>query len=205
LGQPHNINFKSKTEIKRSLFFWIKSESTFGLHRINFGFRSYNPTIGLFDGADLLGDINEAYYPMAYVNGDPVNNIDIDGLYASNTFDGKPLGDGGGRVPGAPEEEKPKPKAPTMDFATWGALQFARLEVAITSNGPAYSEMGPTRRALNDFANSSFIKTANEWNPLYQGVNALSGTLTGKDVYGKQMGKGGIALAALGMIPGGVS
>jgi hypothetical protein len=67
---------------------------------------------------------------MAYVNGDPVNNIDIDGLYASNTFDGKPLGDGGGRLPGAPEEEKPKPKAPTMDFATWGAFQFARLEAA---------------------------------------------------------------------------
>jgi hypothetical protein len=149
----------------------------------------------------LLGDINEAFSPMAFVNGDPVNNIDIDGLYASNTFDGKPLGDGGGRVPGAPEEEKPKPKAPSMDFATWGAFQFARLEAAISSNGPAYSEMGPTRRALNDFANSSFMKTANEWNPLYQGVKALSGTLTGKDVYGKSMGGGDIATSTFAALP----
>jgi RHS repeat-associated protein len=116
-----------------------ETESTFCLNRINFGFRSYNPTIGLFDGADLLGDINEAFSPMAYVNGDPVNNIDIDGLYASNTFNGKHLsdGEGSGRVPGAPEQEKPKPHSFSIDFATWGAYMYARLEAGILSDGPA--------------------------------------------------------------------
>jgi RHS repeat-associated protein len=129
-----------------------ESESTFGLNRVNFGFRSYNPTIGLFDGADPLGDINAAYSPMAYVNGDPVNNIDIDGLYASNTFDGKPLGDGGGRLPGAPEEEKyqGKPKATIVAAEANYASLRAGIEAfkgAMRGLGQLAHDLAPIRMA----------------------------------------------------------
>jgi hypothetical protein len=138
---------------------------------------------------------------MAYVNGDPVNNIDIDGLYASNTFNGKHLSDGSGRLPGAPEEEKPKPKAPSMDFATWGALQFARLEAAQNqsqlNNSPNVkyaSSIGLPNDARQNFADkhgnyqqlargnaSSDYTIESLVIPLFKGVGWLfKGVFTGK-------------------------
>jgi hypothetical protein len=88
---------------------------------------------------------------MAYVNGDPVNNIDIDGLYASNTFDGKPLGDGSGRLPGAPEEEKyqGKPKATIVTAeANYASLRSFSAEVKATAKADATRQSQVPREQL---------------------------------------------------------
>jgi hypothetical protein len=151
-GVPFAAINRETKPFDRNKFQLHESETTFGLNRVNFGFRSYNPTIGLFDGADLLGDINEAFSPMAFVNGDLVNNIDIDGLYASNSFDGKILGDGGGRLPGAPEEEKyqGKPKATIVAAEANYASLRAGMEAfkgALRGLGQLAHDLAPIRIA----------------------------------------------------------
>ena len=66
-----------------------------------------------------------------------------------------------------------------------GAMQS--IPDFLMSDGPSYSQMSPFRRGLNDFANSSFMTNINEWNPLYNGANAVSGFFSGKNLYGGQM------------------
>lgn len=55
-------------------------EQTFGLNRVNFGARVYNPTIGRFDRVDPLAEIMPQISVYAYNYNNPVKFIDPDGL-----------------------------------------------------------------------------------------------------------------------------
>jgi RHS repeat-associated protein len=56
-----------------------ESEETFGLNRINFGARTYNPTIGRFDRVDAMSEEYYGYSPFNYVLNNPINLFDPDG------------------------------------------------------------------------------------------------------------------------------
>jgi RHS repeat-associated protein len=57
-----------------------EKESTFGLNRIQFGARTYNPTIGRFDEADPLAEVMNNFSPYAYCYDNPINFFDNDGM-----------------------------------------------------------------------------------------------------------------------------
>jgi len=52
---------------------------TFGLNRINFGARVYNPTIGVWDQVDPLGDERVWVSPYNFNQNNPINRIDPTG------------------------------------------------------------------------------------------------------------------------------
>jgi RHS repeat-associated protein len=56
-----------------------EKESTFGLNRIMFGARTYNPTIGRFDGVDPLAEKYASMSPYAYCANNPIIFKDPDG------------------------------------------------------------------------------------------------------------------------------
>ncbi len=121
-------------------------ETTYGLNLVNFGFRNYNPTIGRFLGADLLGDLNEMVSPAAYTNNSFINAVDIDGLY--NESGG--MQDGGGRVPGAPEAEKyqgkPKETIVTAEGNYAGLRAFSDMAQGVANGlGQLAHDLAPIR------------------------------------------------------------
>src|SRR6218665_10227 len=59
-----------------------EKEMTFGLNRVNFGARVYNPTIGRFDRVDPMGEKTQNSSSYVYSTNNPVNMIDKDGRYA---------------------------------------------------------------------------------------------------------------------------
>jgi RHS repeat-associated protein len=61
-----------------------EKELTFGLNRINFGARTFNPTIGRFDSVDPLAEAFEDVSPMSYCLGNPITMVDIDGMFADS-------------------------------------------------------------------------------------------------------------------------
>lgn len=60
-----------------------ETEKTFGLNRINFGARSYNPTIGRFDRTDPMAEFFPGINPYTYAVNNPVLFNDRFGLYPS--------------------------------------------------------------------------------------------------------------------------
>ncbi|PLK42091.1 hypothetical protein C0V77_22745, partial [Emticicia sp. TH156] len=60
-------------------------ESTFNLRRISFGARTYNASIGRFDGVDLLGEIFPTISPYGYTINNPVLFNDRLGLYPESS------------------------------------------------------------------------------------------------------------------------
>ena len=56
-----------------------EKESTFGLNRVDFGARNYNPTIGRFDRVDALADVTLAISPFVYNLNNPARFTDPDG------------------------------------------------------------------------------------------------------------------------------
>lgn len=56
-------------------------EMTFRLNRINFGARTYNPTIGRFDKVDPLTEKGKGWSPYTYVFNNPILFVDPDGLW----------------------------------------------------------------------------------------------------------------------------
>jgi RHS repeat-associated protein len=56
-----------------------EKEMTFGLNRINFGARNYNPTIGRWDKVDNITERGYEFSPYNYNFNNPINNIDPDG------------------------------------------------------------------------------------------------------------------------------
>lgn len=56
-----------------------EKESTFGLNRINFGARTYNPTIGRFDRIDPLAEKYQSISLYTYTANNPIINIDPNG------------------------------------------------------------------------------------------------------------------------------
>ena len=78
---------------------------TFGLNRINFGARVYNPTIGVWDQVDPLGEKYTNLSPYQYVANNPLRFIDPDGretwdVWGATTFSGYAGDDGSGRIVG---------------------------------------------------------------------------------------------------------
>ncbi|ADQ18099.1 hypothetical protein Lbys_2431 [Leadbetterella byssophila DSM 17132] len=59
-----------------------EKEMTFGLNRVNFGARVYNPTIGRFDRVDPLAEKFYPHSPFNFSLNNPVNFIDPDGREA---------------------------------------------------------------------------------------------------------------------------
>ena len=57
-----------------------ESEKTFGLNRINFGARTYNPTTGRFDRVDPLADKFLQLTTYNFVGNNPARNIDPTGM-----------------------------------------------------------------------------------------------------------------------------
>jgi RHS repeat-associated protein len=57
-----------------------ESEKTFGLNRTNFGFRSYNPTIGRWDRVDILSEKYSNMSTYQYCANNPLRYIDPDGM-----------------------------------------------------------------------------------------------------------------------------
>jgi hypothetical protein len=53
------------------------------LNRIDLGFRSFNPTTGIFDRADPMAEMTPDFSPFSYVFNNPVNFIDEFGLMGS--------------------------------------------------------------------------------------------------------------------------
>jgi RHS repeat-associated protein len=56
-----------------------ESEKTFGLNRVNFGARIYNPAIGRFDRIDAFSEEYLPYSPYNYVLNNPIIIVDPDG------------------------------------------------------------------------------------------------------------------------------
>ena len=89
---------------------------TFGLNRINFGARVYNPTIGEWDQVDPLAETYANLSPYQYVANNPLRFIDPDGretwdVWGATTFSGYAGDDGSGtivgRTPGKEGNEDP--------------------------------------------------------------------------------------------------
>ncbi len=57
-----------------------EKEMTFSLNRIMFGARTYNPTIGRFDGVDPLVEVMNNWSSYAFCYDNPINFIDNDGM-----------------------------------------------------------------------------------------------------------------------------
>lgn len=72
-------------------------EKTFGLNRVNFGARIYNPTIARFLSIDPRASEREWLTPYNYVQNNPVNRIDPDGALDDPIYDkkGNLIGDDG--------------------------------------------------------------------------------------------------------------
>jgi RHS repeat-associated protein len=97
-----------------------EKESTFGLNRIMFGARTYNPTIGKFDGVDTYAEMYDFSSPFNYTLNKPLSFVDLNGNESTdvNQEAGSGMvpgalqdpGKGSGRVPGAPEATKEQPK-----------------------------------------------------------------------------------------------
>jgi hypothetical protein len=172
---------------KLDLFKFQDRESlskSFGLSGIHdFGPRFLDKTIGgIWSAPDLLSEMNETQSTYGYVNGNPLLFTDYSGMMADST------GGGSGRLPGAPE---------SASANSW----YQKAANFMQSDGPAYNEMSQFRQQINDFGNSSFIRNISDWNPYYHGMNAISGFLTGKNIFGDNMGGGSIAMAALSAVP----
>jgi RHS repeat-associated protein len=58
-----------------------EKEMTFGLNRIDFGARTYNPTIGRWDRSDPAAEMYYNYSPYNYVLDNPLNLIDSNGMW----------------------------------------------------------------------------------------------------------------------------
>src|SRR5690606_33017255 len=56
-----------------------EKEETFGLNRVNFGARTFNPTIGKFDRIDNFSEKYSAFSPYQYALNNPIGFIDING------------------------------------------------------------------------------------------------------------------------------
>jgi RHS repeat-associated protein len=57
-----------------------ESEKTFGLNRISFGARTFNPTTGVFDGVDPLAELDLDFSPYVYVENNPLKYTDPTGM-----------------------------------------------------------------------------------------------------------------------------
>lgn len=68
-----------------------EKDLTFGLNRVNFGARSYNPTIGRFDRIDQFSTKYDSFSPFQYGANNPVRFVDINGdsLDVSNLISDK--------------------------------------------------------------------------------------------------------------------
>jgi RHS repeat-associated protein len=64
-----------------------EKESTFGLNRIQLGARSYNPTIGRWDGVDPLAEKRTRWSTYNYVRNNPINRVDPNGALDEPIYD----------------------------------------------------------------------------------------------------------------------
>jgi RHS repeat-associated protein len=71
-GQENN--FQNRHEMQGH-----EREKTFGLNRINFGARTYNPTIGRFDRVDRYSEKYTSLSTFQYAANNPIRYVDING------------------------------------------------------------------------------------------------------------------------------
>ena len=57
------------------------------MRRISFGARTYNASIGRFDGVDPLAEISERFSPFVYANNNPLSFVDPDGMASEEAKD----------------------------------------------------------------------------------------------------------------------
>ncbi len=146
---------------------------TFGLNRINFGARVYNPTIGVWDQVDPLADERVWVSPYNFNQNNPINRIDPTGA-----LDEPCCGETGAAVSG---------------FLEGVGESVVRNVKALTVNLPETlqgmaslsSPMGQFQTAIG--AGMLYEKTKSDWN--------TGDTRTRANIVGNVVGEIGIAVA----------
>ncbi|WP_259014623.1 DUF6443 domain-containing protein [Emticicia fluvialis] len=119
-----------------------EKESTFNLRRISFGARTYNASIGRFDGVDPVTDEQESWTPYHFTYSSPLNYVDLLGLSPSRI-------EGDNRIavcPTCPNDPKYDEYRKSESLFTYDK----QTGIVVNGNG-----QGPTiygRRTSNDYS-----------------------------------------------------
>ena len=148
---------------------------------IDFEARLFDNIAPRFLSPDPLSELDDNQSPFNYARNNALFYTDPTGMMADSTG-------GSGRVSGAPENSTAK-------------NLYQKAKEFVLSDGPNYEQMSSIRQSLNDFANSSFVKNVNEWNPYYHGMNAFSGLISEKGLYNQKMTGGDIAASSFAAFP----
>ena len=150
-----------------------------GLNRIDLGFRTINPTTGIFDRSDPLAEMTPDFSPFSYVLNNPVNVIDEFGLEGS-----------GWNTRGRQETEAETANKEQMDNMPGVKQVVITQNPGSMANIPDFGSKGWYQKA-NDYIDKTgagaVLMEINEYNPLQNVLSGFSGIFRGKDVYGRKM------------------
>jgi hypothetical protein len=167
--------------------------STFGLNGINdFGPRMLDKTIGgIWSQPDILAEMNEGASPFSYLNGRLLNMTDPTGM-----------------------ESRPSEDQTSIEADRNGPSGMAGITVS-DYGGPGEPTGNPNKPNTNPRKGSAMVGGAksfyqktvdfsidiNEYNPIANVVNGISGMLYGEDINGRKMDGFSPAMSILAAVP----
>jgi RHS repeat-associated protein len=154
----------------------------------SFELRQYDSEIGRWLSVDPY---QQYWSPYVGMGNDPVNQIDPDGG----------LSGGGGGQGGDPQYTGGTlPEVTVMGYressfsATWNSFSNGFWSMMRAGDSYAYGNENSIFANIGRFAFDVV--------PAGSATNAYFGATTGKDIFGGEMGKGGVAMAGIGAVPG---
>ena len=205
IGAENKFKFNSK-----------ELDDNFGLQLNDFNARMYDPQLGRMRGIDPLADYMPMLTSFRFALNNPISGTDPTGM--SDFWDEENRGRGKDLDPGGDLPSKikiPDPLTITMALAPIQPITTVLPEWApaipnITELVPIadFTAQSGRDRSYGGDGSGSFIDNAlyitdqiNQFNPIANGWDAISGYITGKDRFGNTMSTADKTMAAIGAIP----